>query len=85
MLRYTAGRKIALAFVGMLVLAGCSKSEKPDLLAQGGPNSATQVAPGEVIEFRVPDMFNRPWARIWEEFFEQEMERPTRELNLGFD
>jgi peptidoglycan-associated lipoprotein len=53
MLRFTAGRKIALAFVGMLVLAGCSKSEKPDLLAQGGPNSATQVSPGSERDFIV--------------------------------
>ena len=46
---------------------------------------ATQVAPGQVIEYRVPDMFDRPWAKIWEEHFEQEMERPQEELDLGFD
>jgi hypothetical protein len=45
---------------------------------------ATQVAPGEVIEFRVPDMFGRPWAKIWEEYFEQDMDRPSEELDLGF-
>ncbi len=45
---------------------------------------ATQVAPGELIEYRVPDLLNRPWARIWEEHFEQDMERPERELDLGF-
>lgn len=46
---------------------------------------ATQVAPGQVIEYRVPDMFGRPWARIWEEHFEQNMERPDDELDLGFE
>jgi hypothetical protein len=45
---------------------------------------ATQVAPGQVIPFKVPDMFDRPWARIWEENFEQNMERPKQELDLGF-
>jgi hypothetical protein len=46
---------------------------------------ATQVAPGEVIEFKVPDMFGRPWAQIWEEHFEQDMERPRQLLDLGFE
>jgi hypothetical protein len=32
MLRFIAGSKVALALAGMIVLAGCSKSEKPDLL-----------------------------------------------------
>jgi hypothetical protein len=45
---------------------------------------ATQVAPGEVIQYRVPDMFGRPWAQIWEENFEQNMDRPKQELDLGF-
>jgi hypothetical protein len=46
---------------------------------------ATQIAPGQVIEYRVPDMFGRPWATIWEEYFEQDMDRPREELDLGFD
>ena len=46
---------------------------------------ATQVAPGQVIEYRVPDMFDRPWARIWEENFEQDMVRPDDSLDLGFE
>ena len=45
---------------------------------------ATQVAPGEVIQYRVPDMTDRPWAKIWEEFFEKNMDHPKQELNLGF-
>jgi len=46
---------------------------------------ATQVAPGQVIELRVPDMFGRPWAQIWEEHFEQNMDRPDDEIDLGFE
>ena len=46
---------------------------------------ATQVAPGQVIEYRVPDLLDRPWAQTWEEYFEQDMERPDDELDLGFE
>jgi hypothetical protein len=35
------------------------------------------VAPGTVIEYRVPDWYDRPWARIWEEHFEEGMQRPA--------
>jgi hypothetical protein len=45
---------------------------------------ATQVAPGQTIEFTVPDMFDRPWAKIWQEHFEQEMDAPKEEIDLGF-
>jgi hypothetical protein len=45
---------------------------------------ATQVAPGEVIPFEVPDMLGRPWAHIWETYFEKDMDRPKEELDLGF-
>jgi hypothetical protein len=33
-------------------------------------------SPGDVIEYEVPDMYGRPWAHIWEKYFEQGMERP---------
>ena len=45
---------------------------------------ATPVSPGTVIEYRVPDMFGRPWARIWEEWHEEGMERPENEALFGF-
>lgn len=45
---------------------------------------ATPVSPGQTIEYRVPDMLDRPWAKIWEEYFEDGMERPKQELDLGF-
>jgi hypothetical protein len=34
------------------------------------------VAPGTVIEYRIPDWYDRPWARVWEEHFEEGMQRP---------
>ena len=32
--------------------------------------------PGDVIPFEIPDMYGRPWAQIWEKYFEKGMERP---------
>jgi hypothetical protein len=29
-------------------------------------------------------MLDRPWAKIWEDYFEKNMDRPNEELNLGF-
>jgi hypothetical protein len=43
------------------------------------------VAPGTVIELKVEDLYGRPWAAVWEEYFEQGMRRPAREDFLGFD
>jgi hypothetical protein len=37
---------------------------------------ATPVSPGDVIDYEVPDLFGRPWADMWETYFEQNMERP---------
>ena len=46
---------------------------------------ATPVSPGQVIEYKIPDMYDRPWARIWEEYFEQNMARPEEEDIFSFD
>ncbi len=46
---------------------------------------ATPVSPGTVIDFKVPDMYGRPWAQIWEEFHEQGMERPAGEDIFSFE
>jgi hypothetical protein len=40
------------------------------------------VAPGTVIQYRVPDWFDRPWARIWEERFEEGMQRPEADEDI---
>lgn len=34
------------------------------------------VKPGTVIEYEVENLNDRPWAHIWEKYFEQEMQRP---------
>jgi hypothetical protein len=45
----------------------------------------TQVAPGATIEYTVPDMFGRPWAQLWERYFEEGMERPEEEDIFTFE
>jgi len=35
------------------------------------------LVPGAKIEFEMPDMFGRPWAHVWEQYFEQGMSRPA--------
>jgi len=40
------------------------------------------VRPGTVIEYRVPDWYDRPWARVWEEYFEEGMQRPEVEEDI---
>lgn len=39
---------------------------------------ARPVVAGTVIPYKVPDMFDRPWARLWEEYHEKGMTRPER-------
>jgi hypothetical protein len=46
---------------------------------------ATPVAPGTVIDYEVPDMYDRPWARIWERYHEQGMQRPAPVDIFSFD
>ena len=45
---------------------------------------ATSVNPGQVIEYEVPDMYGRPWAQMWEKYFEQGMEKPKEEDIFSF-
>jgi hypothetical protein len=45
---------------------------------------ATPVHPGQVIEYTVSDMYDRPWARIQEQYFEAGMKRPEAVDTLGF-
>jgi hypothetical protein len=46
---------------------------------------ASPVSPGAEIEYEVPDMYGRPWAHIWEKYFEEGMERPEEEDIFNFD
>jgi len=34
------------------------------------------LTPGSKIEYEMPDMYGRPWVKIWEENFEQGMTKP---------
>jgi hypothetical protein len=40
------------------------------------------VPAGKVIQYRIPDWYDRPWARNWEEYFEDGMSRPEPESDL---
>jgi hypothetical protein len=46
---------------------------------------ATPVSPGTEIQYKVPDMYGRPWAHIWEKYWERGMERPEGEDIFSFD
>jgi len=45
---------------------------------------ATPVPPGMTIEYEVPDIYDRPWAHVWEQYFEAGMERPSPAPLFGF-
>jgi hypothetical protein len=47
--------------------------------------TATPVSPGNVIEYEVPDMYGRPWAEIWQEHWEDGMQRPEDDDIFEFD
>lgn len=46
---------------------------------------ATPVAPNQVIEFTVPDMYGRPWAQIWDDYFELDMQKPRNDDIFSFE
>src|SRR5690349_11872445 len=46
---------------------------------------ATTVTAGQTIEYEVPDMFGRPWAQLWEKYFEQGMEKPKEKDQFSFE
>ena len=44
------------------------------------------VNPGTVIQYRLPDWYDRPWAKVWERNFEEGMQRPeTQDDIFDFD
>jgi hypothetical protein len=45
---------------------------------------ATPIPPGTTIQYTVPDVYNRPWAKIWEQYFERGMEHPQAKPLFGF-
>ena len=48
--------------------------DAPDLRGYGD----SPVTPGTVIEFEVPDMYGRPWAKNWEKYYEPGMKDPDK-------
>jgi hypothetical protein len=50
---------------------------------QGG--RGTPVAPPATISYDVLDMYDRPWAQIWEKYWEQGMSRPEPEDIFNFE
>jgi hypothetical protein len=42
------------------------------------------LSPGVTIDYTVPDLFGRPWAQIWEQHFEEGMQRPEGESIFEF-
>jgi hypothetical protein len=45
---------------------------------------STPLTPGAEFLYRVPDMYGRPWAQMWERYNEQGMERPTNDDLFDF-
>jgi hypothetical protein len=44
----------------------------------------TPLAPGASFEYRVLDMFGRPWAQLWEQYYEKGMEKPRNDDLFDF-
>jgi hypothetical protein len=45
---------------------------------------ATPVTPGQTINYRIPDLYGRPWAKMWEQYNEQGMQKPKDEDIFSF-
>jgi hypothetical protein len=43
----------------------------------------TPMTPGATFEYTLPNMFERPWAQIWERYHEEGMERPKEQGLFG--
>lgn len=42
----------------------------------------TPLSPGATFEYHVSDMYGRPWAKIWENYHEEDMQRPETEEDI---
>jgi hypothetical protein len=43
---------------------------------------ATPIAPGTTFEHDVLDMYGRPWAQLWEKYWEQGLQRPAEDEDV---
>jgi hypothetical protein len=46
---------------------------------------ATQVTLGQTIDYTVLDLLDRPWAKLWQQYNEQDMQRPAEKDIFGFE
>jgi hypothetical protein len=46
---------------------------------------AKPLSPGTVIQYTVEDLYGRPWAAVWEQYFERGMQRPKGEDLFDFN
>jgi hypothetical protein len=46
---------------------------------------STPMTPGSVIEYQIPDMYGRPWAHIFNQYWEEGMEQPLEEDIFSFE
>jgi hypothetical protein len=46
---------------------------------------ATPVSPGQTIQYQVPDLYGRPWAQMWEQYDEQDMQKPKEKDIFTFE
>jgi hypothetical protein len=67
-----------LAEVDPFIYARCIQTIFP---VNGRP---LPLSPGATIDYTVPDMYGRPWAQIWERYFEQGMQRPVDDSIFDF-
>ena len=49
----------------------------PNILPEKG--RARPIAPGQIFQYEIPDIFGRPWAVMWEKYFEEGMKNPAKE------
>ena len=48
----------------------------PNILPEKG--KARPIHPGDRVDYEVPDIYGRPWAAMWEKYFEQGMVDPEK-------
>ena len=47
--------------------------------------TSTPVTPGRILEYEVPDMYGRPWAHVWDKYWEQHMDKPEEDDLFEFE
>ncbi len=68
--------------VHLLDRQGAANEGEPFTIMECIPQSfpvdgvTTPMSPGQSVEYRVPDIYGRPWAQIWEQYHEEGMQRP---------